>query len=356
MALYLLLAASPLILTPIINSYYKSSVTTDNRARKALLVWFGLFLFVMIAFRSRYLGSDDSSIYYSNWGIIGSLNFEDFRHYVAASRAERGFLYVVWILSHIFPPSQFMFISSGLLFTIAVCRYVYKYSPAPTLSLVMFVTLGEYSFMVQGLRQAIAMSICLMSLEFCRQRRLFKFLLVIIIAMLFHQTAVVFIFVYFLYGFIMDIKMYGVIAAAGILLLTFSNQIVQWGNALFDRNYANDVDSGGLASIAVYVIILATAVIFARYRRIDRDYTFFFLITAFGFVFYIMRYTGALVTERISFYFTFGQMICLPMVLESFEKKTKGILTMFISAICLALFAYRLNGGSLVPYYFFWQQ
>lgn len=356
MTLYILLAASPLLLTPIINSYYKSSVATNRRARKALLVWFGLLLFVMIALRSRYLGTKDSSIYYDRWGMLGSLDFVGFKNYVAESRTEIGFLYVVWLLSHIFPPGQFIFITSGLLFTVAVCRYVYKYSPNPTLSLVMFVALGEYGFMVQALRQAVAMSICLMSLEFCRQRKLLKFLLVIFIATLFHQTAIVFIIVYFLYGFTMNIKMYAALSATGVLLIVFSNQVVRLGNDFFDRNFENAVDSGGFVAVAVYVIILVTAVIFAGYQKNSKNYTFFFLITAIGFIFYIMRYTGALVTERISFYFMFGQMICLPMVLERFDKRANDILNVVISALSIALFIYRLSGSSFVQYHFFWWQ
>lgn len=356
MTLYILLAASPLLLTPIINSYCKSSVMTDHRARKALIVWFGLFLFVMIAFRIRFLGSPDSAVYYRHWGNVGGLDFSTFKIFAASSRFENGFLYTEWILSHIFPPEQFAFILSALLFTVAVCRFVYRYSPNPALSLVMFVALGEYTFMVQGLRQAIAMSICLMSLEFCRQRKLLKFLIVVLIASLFHQTAIVFAIVYFMYGFIMNLKMYAAIVAVGIVLFLLSDQIVALTNAVFETDYGDEIfESGGYIAVLTYIIILAVALIFAGRGRTDRGYTFFFLLTAMGFAFYIMRYFVMQGTQRISYYFMFGQMICLPMVLESFEKKTKGILTVFISVLCIALFMYRLNGGLLVPYRFFWQ-
>lgn len=356
MTLYLLLAASPLILTPIINSYYRSSVNTDLRARKALLFWFGLFLFVMIAFRSRYLGSTDSLNYYNNWALLRGMSFSRLGSYLETAQMEKGYLVTVWLLSHIFHNPQFVFVFSGLFFTFAICRFVYKYSPNPALSLVMFVTINGYSFFVQGLRQSVAMCICLMSIEFCRQRKLLKFVLTVLIASLFHQTAIVFLVVYFLYGFIMNAKMYGVIAALGIILIMFSSQLTNIANSLFGMEYDGAFESGGYITSLVHIVILAVAIIFAYQKRYDKDYTFFIMMGALGFFTYILRYMNTSIAERISFYFIFGRMIFLPSVVENFDKKGKIVMNAAIIGFSIALFIYHMSSSNLVPYYFFWQK
>jgi hypothetical protein len=81
----------------------------------------------------------------------------------------------------------------------------------------------------------------------------------------------------------------------------------------------------------------------------------FFLMTLFGAVFYSMRYFGALASGRISWYYMFGQMVLLPNIVASMEKRTREVAMYVIVALTILLFMYRLRGSDLVPYVFFWQ-
>lgn len=55
--------------------------------------------------------------------------------------------------------------------------------------LYLYITLGAYTFFFNGARQGIAAAICFAALPFLLQRRLLPYLLLIVVAVLFHKTA-----------------------------------------------------------------------------------------------------------------------------------------------------------------------
>lgn len=352
---YLFFAIVPVIVSLAVSFSYKKSIKVNDKAKRTFLLWCGLFMFVIIAFRNKEVGSTDSLNYYNNWELLSNFSFQNLKAFIPESKFESGYLVFVWIFSHIFPNGQFVFVLSAILFCIAVCRFIYINSEDAELSFVMFVCLGLYSFMVQGLRQSMAMSMCLFALEFCKKRKPIPFILLVLLATTFHTSAIVFFIVYFLYGFTINIRT--IIAGFGIagLLFVFSGQIATIGNLISQREYEGEVEAGGFVAVAIYLIILLTAIVFSGKRRKDKDYSFFVFMTCLGAIFYLMRYTEVRIAERISFYFMFGQIIVLPNVIARFDKQTNFIVKYLVIALSFALFTYRLIGDGLVAYRFFWQ-
>lgn len=355
MIMYLFFATVPIMMSLIVSFRYKNSIKSNEKAKRTFLILCGIVMFLIIALRHKEIGSTDSQNYYSNWELLSGLSFNGLLSFMKETKFEVGYCFLVWCLSHIFPYGQFVFILSALLFTIAVCRFIYLYSEDPELSFVMYITLGLYSFMVQGLRQSIAMSICIFAVTLAKKRKLVSFILLVFLASTIHTSAIVFFFVYFLYGFTINIRS-GVLAIIfAISLLALSSQVVALGNVAFDREYGTEVESGGYIAVAIYIIILFLSIVFAGKYRKDKDYSFFVFFTLIGAITYLMRYTEAQVAERISFYFMFGQMIALPNVLRRFDKHTAFIIKYLAIILSLLLYAYRLSGGNLIDYRFFWE-
>lgn len=71
----------------------------------------------------------------------------------------------------------------------------------PFLSVLIFITFGFMNFYMSGMRQAIALSIILFSFNFIVDRKIWKFIATIVIASLFHVSAIVFFPAYFLISF-----------------------------------------------------------------------------------------------------------------------------------------------------------
>ena len=357
MIMYILLAMVPILFTPIVNSVYKSSINHDDRAKRTFLLCCGACLFIMIAFRSQYVGTEDSQRYYLNWISMSKVPYSHLDMYLVNSEMESGYLFAVWLLSHIVPNPQMLFVFSGALFTISVCRFIYKNSDDVCVSFVMFICLGLYTFMVQGLRQAIAMSICLFAFEYCKEKKPIKFILLVLLAVLFHKTAIVFILIYFIHLLKMHWDSYAFIGVCSAVVLATSKYIVSISKILFnEEGYTDAVSTGGFIATAIYVIILAVALIFAnKKQKKDVDFIFFFYIAYMGLFVYILRYVELVILERISYYFLFSQIILLPKVIGNFGKKAQNIIKTVALTLCILLFMYRLSSSDLIPYLFFWQ-
>lgn len=353
MAPYAVLILLPIILALINPNYNKKN--NNDRYKRLLIVFMWLALFFMIAFRSKFVGSTDSYHYYDFWKDLSHTSWAKVPEYIDSTGMEALFCYTVWIFSHIFSSPQWIFALTGLLFSISVCRFIYKHSEDMVLSFVMYVTLGLYTFMIQGMRQAIAMSIILFAIDFCIKKKFIRFVLLVLLAAAFHGSAIIFLPMFFVYG--LTIKkgtMFIFLAGAGTIFAC-SPLIVRLGNQLFEREYSETFESGGLIAVSIYILIICAALLFGSKRYDDKKFSFFFYMTFIGSVFYIMRYTGVDVAERVSYYFMFGQMFLLPSTLNVFVAKERWISKIVVYILCIALFLYRLRGSNLVPFEFFWQ-
>ena len=352
---YLFLATSPIWLMFIIETCYKKPIDSDKSVKKIYVFFCGLVLFIFIGFRNKELGSVDSANYYDNWLLLRDLPFKKLPYIMEESPMEDGYLFTIWCISRVFYEPQFVFILSGLLFSIAVSKTVYVNSQNVMLSMVMYICLGLYIFMVQGLRQSIAISICLLATEYCKKRRLWPFLLCMLLAFCFHRSSIAFAIMYPLYGgrFGKKTKI-GALALAG-LLMVLSPVLISLGNEFLEREYTETAQSGALVASAIYVIIVAVGYLFTNDQNTDETYAFFMLMTMVGGSFYLMRYLGAQVLDRISFYFMMGQNIALPTVLNRFESDSKRILNIAVCLLSIALFVYRILTSYSTTYLFFWQ-
>lgn len=355
MLVYILLAILPLLVRPLFVTNKGIFTVDKHKKNKYFLVFCGCLLFLAIALRHYSVGSADSLHYYQNWikwRDIG--NFEVFWNRLLSANMEKGYILSIWLLSRFFYDPQWLFVFSGLFFSISVCTFIYRNSKDVAISFILFVCLGLYEFMVQGLRQAIAMSICLFAIEFCKRRKFIPFLLLVILASFFHRTAIIFAFIYFCYGMKYNIITLFLMILFAVALIVFGDVITNLGNVLFNREYEGAVETGGFIAVTIYVLIILLSITSATDKvKRSNDYVFFLIFTTIGLVFYSMRFFENLIIERISFYFMFGQIILIPSSLCNFDSVTRKIVSAIVVILSFSLFAYRLSGSSLVPYKFF---
>lgn len=81
---------------------------------------------------------------------------------------------------------------------LAILLHVKKYSNNYGLSFLMFLSLGYYFFMLCGLRQAIALALVLFAYDAGKKHRFRSFCILVFLAYLFHQSAIVFLPFYFI--------------------------------------------------------------------------------------------------------------------------------------------------------------
>lgn len=356
---YFLFMAMPVLVWLAFSIIYNKPINSSDRLRRRYLIICGFFLFLMVALKHYSVGSGDGEWYYRNWATLGDMHIRVFENALERYDMETGYLFTIWLLSHVFKDPQFLFITYGLLVSVSVCRFLYKNCDDLVVGLTMFSTLGLWSFMVQGLRQGIAMCICLFAIEFCKKRKFIPFLLTVLLASLFHASAVVFLIVYTFTWFKMNIRGYlsvGVCAVICVASVEFLFEIVDTVlNDTFALGDLGDTE-GGVVSALIYVLILLLSLyVYKGEKPDDPHLSLFFYMLLCSFVTYMMRYTANTISQRISFYFMFSQMAVLPGALKGIRGAGQPFAKAVVVLLCLGIAAYKATYSDLVPYIFFWQ-
>ena len=164
--------------------------------------------FILISgLRSLSLGADDigyeSSFYYYNtmsWKQALENLVSMFTSFGNYESRDMGYYIFTKLFSSICPSYRVFLFFVITVFMVGFSYYIYKYSNDYCMSYVIF---ASFLFTIYGMsviRQALAVTICIFfGMKYVKTRNLFKFLLVMFVAFLFHQTILIFIPYYFIY-------------------------------------------------------------------------------------------------------------------------------------------------------------
>ncbi len=368
MTAFLIYMASPAILYVLVKLFTNKSITRNARAKKTYLLFAGICMTFMIGLRAPTNGSGDTMYYFRLWEYFSGLSFDAFIAYSNTLDMEIGYKLVTWVLSQFFANGQWLLFFSGMFMSIAVCSFIYKNCRNPMLALVVFNCLGLFNFMVQGLRQAIAMCICLWALELCKQRRFVKFLFLIALACTFHASALVFIPVYFICFKNFSKKNVVFFSLSLGIAIVCVPTLMNLVNLVIKDSYSvgNGSDSGGIVAILIYIAILVFALL-SRSNH-EKNFPLFFCMAIAGLTCMILRRTTNGIIERISFYYAFSQMVLvsnsIPILsrhaLQTPSRAFKEannvmIISLLIFALCFGVAVYKASYSVLIPYLFCWQ-
>lgn len=311
---------------------------------------------LMIGLRSKYIGSGDTVVYSNYWNYMRTVPFSNLEMTLNDIDMEKGFLISIWFFSHIFKDAQMMLFLSAIFYSVCVCRFIYKNCENPALALLVFNCLGLFNFMIQGLRQGIAMCICLFALEKAKKNEKIKFIILVLLAASFHASAIVFFIIYILKFFkiqAFDMTIFFLCALLGINLLPKIFEIMN--KALNDSyNMTSGAEQGGIVAIFIYIFIIAFA-LFVNDGKDDKLPLFVYMALIGGSSLFL-RNNVSNIAERIGFYFAFAQM---PLVSNSIsklgDKNTKIILAIIVVGLCLGVAIYKASYSVVIPYTFFWQ-
>ena len=171
--------------------FYKllSNKSKNNQRIKKLFISIAILqLFIILALRKSTVGVDISG-YIRQFYYISYSTFND----ILLLRHEIGYKLLVKFISFITNNEQIFLAIIGGLSIMPIGRFIYKYSKMPFLSFALYISFNFYAFIFSGLRQAIAISIICISYDYIREQKLFKFLVTVILAALFHKSAIFFI-------------------------------------------------------------------------------------------------------------------------------------------------------------------
>lgn len=185
MAIYIILIIYILALPFIVDRFTKD----EEKKRNAIAFWGMLAIFLVLALKGD-VGSDISG-YCQQYKISANRAWSD----VDYVYFESGYITLTKIFSKSGIDFQWFMAFVYALACSSMYLFIKKYSKNPTLSLIIFVCYEFFVFYISGVRQTIAMSLCLLAFMAMKKRKIIWYIIAFLITALattIHQSAIVF--------------------------------------------------------------------------------------------------------------------------------------------------------------------
>lgn len=334
MLFYLGIAAFELIVYLIYNQ------AQNDKQRKWLFILGCLGLWLFVGLRSDNTGADTIG-YVKSFHTIANIRWDGM---VEAYNRDHGFYYFVKLLREITDSSLVFKLVTAFASLIGVFDLCWNNTKRPVLALYFYVTIGNLGFVLTGLRQAIAMSVCMLSIRFIQKRKFIPFLLLVLFAAQFHHSAYIFLVMYFLGTRRVDVL--NMLITIGVTIVAYFSyeRLLDIANEVLDYNYEVEELSNGGIFFAILIIILVLALITKSNWMKDIKERVVMNTGILAVVIWVFRLISR-TAERPSMYFLNAIPVVLSESIDSIEDHQDRLLVeLGAIALTFAFFAYRSIG------------
>ena len=257
----------------------------------------------------------------------------------------------------------------------SVLCFIYKYSTIPSISVLLFMSMGYFSFCMSGLRQTIAMGIFIIAVMALQEKKYIKCAILLLIATGFHISSIIYFAALIAYFLPLNKIYISVCTLLTALFAANGGRYIQiatdylWGS---DRNYSgNDSGSGTvlflLISIAVFCLAFYKNMIDKKAKnrsqngalsnKVSDADRFFMKLLLISIPFQSLALINAN-AFRIAIPFHFFHIALLPNVINKVRNRNTRIIGKATIIILLIAFFYisTYPSNNLSPYYFYWQK
>jgi transmembrane protein EpsG len=295
-----------------------------------------------------------------------SQNFSDLisTDYFLLKTTEKGYILIMSVFRYLNADFNTFFLVCGIACSLGLFFVFKKYSKFPYLILTIFFAKGYLYYFFTAQRQIIAMVICWLAIKFVIERKLIKFLILIIAASFFHTSAVIFILAYPLFTVKITNKrvvillgislLIGLLKVGSALGMIISNYLPFGADKL--TGYLDGEGSG--VNVLNFIEIIPVLFILLNFRKKIEHQIKYFNIFFNLYLVYIMItfafYDFAFIA-RLKGYFLIGYIIILSSLVYIPSKKNIGIgIISVLLMYCFASYIRELlvfdNGEGYLPY------
>lgn len=329
------------------------AVQQKNKTIRALLCAIAVLIPCVMAGVRYYVGVDFNTymiLYYRhcNMSITEYLNYDQ--------ASEIGF-FVFSRIAGYFNRPQIMFFLFAVVSYLPIAKFCMERNDKETTFFIAFLFLtSSFTTGMNIMRQTAAVSVAFYSLKYIYSKKLFKFLICVLLASCFHISSIVIIPLYFLWT---KRDTFSLSSLRGFLIVSayiiFAANITYILPLLGDRfdGYAVGGVQGRNLSILLSLIWLCVFLMFrkqiTKYEKKDSFYVLLYFIGV------VLSFTGliSVYLKRIASYFTFADFVLMTELRNVFEKSSKSlfyIILLLYSVVMFILTYYVLGQAGVFPY------
>ncbi len=227
-------------------------------------------------------------------------------------------------------------------------------------ALLVYYSLYMFPFGFNAIAQGISAAIILCSIKFIEEKKVFRVIIMGILAVLFHKVGFIIIIVYIVYNMKLTIRnligmIMGLILSSIVLNYLFVSDLLisvlpnDFQNIIlsYRSQYSAAID---LVSIAARIVMLLfVSLVFTKYNLNERRT---YLVYCIGFAIYVILASNDLLATRINLTFKILEMTLVCGTLNQFKKhETKSIMLIGVSVFLLTVLVSAMRHPELYPYH-----
>ena len=308
-----------------------------------------LFCIVLIAFRGSTVGIDTAA-YGREFYMFDFSSLTDSRY-----SSERGFMLLNVLLKEAGFDFWVLTLLEALVVMLPATYLIRKYSKNPYLSFFYFIAMDYFCFSLTGMRQAFALGITMIAFEFAQRKKFIPFVLLVLLAMVFHKTAMVFLPVYFISRISLKKKyiFWIIVGSFAVFLMKEPIRTIMRELARIDHKA---IDTGGTGMYLFFVAIALVGIVFSKAKwneKMEGSVFFYMLFCAIA-VYPVLQYNPTIL--RLHYYYSVMLIILIPNILDQIHSKIirYGCGSVFFVVGLYYMFAYPLQNMGITPYRFMW--
>lgn len=235
-----------------------------------------------------------------------------------------------------------------------------KYSKYPYQSLFLFICLGYYSMCFNGIRQMLAVSICLFSLKYLFNRKLFKYIICIGFAGTCHFTSLIMLPLYFIVDRIYSKKTLILFMMVSFILYFLYNPLLYAFTHMFPvympyyQKTSLTYWKPGVGTYLIGTMHILMALIIIKYKnkiiKEDEKNKFYINLFFLSIPFYVLSFQNALVS-RFTYYFAIYEIFLIPYIINIFFIKKNKYITIIITILFIVYYIIHLYSfNQMIPY------
>ncbi|WP_020062959.1 EpsG family protein [Bacillus sp. 123MFChir2] len=320
--------------------YFAVPVTTGHaliKPNQLLVLMTSLSLVLVAGLRSN-IGD---TYFYMHAYTVTDFNWE----YIQKNK-DMGFNIFQMVLQRYTDDPQVMVFSTALITNVLIVFILYKYSRLIDLSLYVYITSGMYLTSMNGIRQYLAAAIIFAATKYILDGNWKKYILIVLLASTFHQSALVLIPIYFLIRRKAWSSTTFILLFLAVLIVIGFNQFSEvFFAAIGDTQYGHykDFHEGGanILRVAVDAAPLILAYLGRkRLRELFPKSDYIVNLSLLGTVFMLIS-TQNWIFARFAIYFGLYQLILISWVVKLFTKKDQKFIYYAIVVCYFVYFVYE---------------
>jgi hypothetical protein len=269
---------------------------------------------------------------------------------------DSGFYILTKVIGEFHYSTVFYFAVTSAIICFSLFFFIKRYASNKRYAVYFYYTIGLFAFSLAGLRQALAMSICLFAYEAARRRKIIPFLLLVGVAYLQHKSALFFLPAFFV-GWVpwkakYHLVILSVFGIVGLFFHEFYALVTEWmGYDYVIENTRN----GGIFLLILLIIGFLGIVYRKKLLEVDKNNLFFLNMHFVVVMLWIFRmFTRT--AERPTFYYLYASIILLDRILSlklegESDERTRRFLVLSSIIFFGLFFLYRtLRDRNMVPY------